>query len=243
MRPAVLEQRPLRGQRVDHRRRRPRVAVAAEVVGAQRVDRDQQEVEVRRHRFGDGGHPRRWRQRIGGVLAVAVGIDAVARNVGARPDEPADRDRCSRRRPAPGRSRRRRNPAAGGRPPACRSRTPRGHPRSCGGPPAARRAGRRRPPRTRTRRRPARPGPAGRASGRALSRPAQPPPPRSPWRWRSRPRARSGGCRSRPVTPRTTRWRRKRTPPAGAPGAIAPAAAPRRASRSRAATTARARRP
>ena len=46
VRPAVLEQRPFRGQRVDHRRRRARVAVAAEVVGAQRVDGDQQQVEV-----------------------------------------------------------------------------------------------------------------------------------------------------------------------------------------------------
>ena len=81
VRPSVLEQRPFRGERVDHGRRRARVPVGADVIGAQRVDRDEQQVEVR----GDGvrqiGHPRGRRQRVRRVLAVAVRVGAVARDI------------------------------------------------------------------------------------------------------------------------------------------------------------------
>ncbi len=77
MGPAVDEQRGLGGQAIDIRRGRPRVAVAAQVIGAQGVDGDEQELQILRHGVGNRLKRRRAQGLGRGVLAVAVLIDAV----------------------------------------------------------------------------------------------------------------------------------------------------------------------
>ena len=85
VRPALLEHDRLRGERVEARGGRPRVAVGADVIGAQGVDGDHDDVQILRHRRRHRrvGHARR--RRRGRLVAVAVLVDPVVGEVeGAR---------------------------------------------------------------------------------------------------------------------------------------------------------------
>ena len=235
VRPAVDEQRALGGQRVERRRGRAPVAVAAEVIGAQRVDGDQQQIEIGRDRRRQLGHRRGWRQRVGRVLTVAVGVDAVARDVDARPDGRPDRCRRSRRRRARGRSRRRRSRAAPAPPPAPDRPARRARCRPCAPARTPTRAGARAPPGRRSRppSPPWRPADAGDAG--AARAPPRSPPRRSPARRGCRSRGRSGDCRPRRRPARSARARRRPRPRGAPPPASGSAAAAPISRRARAA--------
>ena len=77
MGPAVFEQGTFAGQAIEVRRRGSRVAVGAQVIRAQGIDGDEKDLQIARHRVWNRLERRRTQGRGGGVLAVAVLIDAV----------------------------------------------------------------------------------------------------------------------------------------------------------------------